>query len=362
MKDFYAKMCFRLYLLLLFLKQVPISSVDEIYFVRCLQIIGLILFVLLVNNKSYKILVPVVARRSVIRIIFLLFIGAVSVSLYQTFYTNFLVVFNVIGFIALGLYMTYWKTKMEFLWMSCILWSYTSIQFLHNVHIKEWFRSSYNHVSVLFLFVTVGLYLHNLKGKSQSLNILPAFIVVLISLISTGRSSIISSVWLLLIVLFFNLRTIKGYVILFAILFAIAIRSDELLNMSSIFLVKFQSQGFSEVGRELVFAFFRKNISLENIIFGFDYSSLLETYDLTVHNSFLSLHSRFGILSLYLIFLPLLLYRRRYGGRIIILLFTSVIYSRAFTDAILISDGFLFGTLFFMLLYTNITQKHGITK
>lgn len=114
---------------------------------------------------------------------------------------------------------------------------------------------------------------------------------------------------------------------------------------------KFYKQGFSEEGRMVIIDFFMTNINLKSIIFGVDFTDLYLQEYLTTHNSFLSLHSRFGI-GIVVVFSQMLyiiaksLKKHRFYLFIIV-----IILLRSTTDSVLISDGFLFGIVFYVIYF-----------
>ena len=353
MNSIFAKYLFRIYLILLFIKNLPNESIEEIYLVRILQFTGLILFIIIIKSQHFHHNLPPFVRKNVQYLVILSIVGSLLAGLYQMRLGNVLVAVNVVGFIGFGLYFVYWKNSKEMTWFLNCLTAYTFFQITDGVHVKQLFRGSYNHVSTIFLFGVIGFYAERLNKKDEALSYIPVIIAVYISLITTGRSGILSSLLLLVIVLVYNLgKSITGFLSSCFILLLLAINSQYLIDYAFGYLDKFMVQGFTEVGRELILNFALSNMTVGNTLFGIDYYELLYRYDLTIHNSFLSIHSRFGIVGFFaFIMLPVFIYFKDKRASSIWLFLTSVLYLRSFTDSILIADGYLFGSLFFVLVY-----------
>ncbi|KAB2814332.1 hypothetical protein [Phaeocystidibacter luteus] len=339
-------------------KQLPLG-ISEIVFNRGTQIIGLLLFVGLMR---YNRLLGFLSKRAVRNInlgVFFAFLGSLLAGVFKGQTLNFLVIFNVLGFIGFGIYTAYFfRRKVFFKRLFYILSFYFVILIVNGVSIKVWLNGSYNHISVVTLFLVSMYYIEKDRSKDdKSIGLVPAGLTVVFCLVSTGRSAILSSGLLLALAYLHDYispkRGARAVVIIAIALYLInAYLLDVILDYSE----KFQEQGFTEEGRLIVFSQFLTDIGeWRSLFFGVNYNRLYEEQNLTIHNSYLSMHSRFGIVAIVFFVMTAKLIRRSYKYYKLGLVLLLPILLRSFTDTILISDGFLMGSLYFAIFF--ITNK-----
>lgn len=196
---------FTLYIILVVIDRL-FSFKNEIFLVRIIQLSGMILFLLIIKHyqNNNKILIY---NKPIIVSVSLLLITSLLVGFIHYSYFNFLIVFNILGFYAAALYITDSTKKIKIFnilfWLVCLLFLF---YYLSGVSIMEWNNGSYNHLSVLMIFLTSMVYIENYRNDN-SLNIIPAIITLIISFYATGRSGIISSSLLVLAIFFSNISS-----------------------------------------------------------------------------------------------------------------------------------------------------------
>lgn len=346
---------FTLYLLLIIIDRL-FGFNNGIIIVRMIQLLGTILFILIINSPDY--LKVKAYKRFIISSIFVLFIFSLFSGIFKNSIFNFFVIFNILGFYGAGLYIIGSQQKIKI--FSTLFWVVTSLflfYYLSGVNISKWNNGSYNHLSVLMIFLATMLYLENHRNN-EKLNIIPSIITLIICLYATGRSGIISSSLLVFSVIIIEYSKPRHiFIIGLSVFIALFMFSNYVIEFWKAGTIKFYEQGFSEEGRLTILNFFLNNINLKSIIFGVDFKNLFIYEDLTTHNSFLSLHSRFGLGILLIISQIFFIIRKSITQNKLYTLIIIIILIRSTTDSILISDGFMFGiifyTIYFLLLRRN---------
>lgn len=344
-----------LFILLVVGKEFPLD-INDLIFNRGIQLVGtfLLIGVLRLNRLRGFLTTGIVNNVSLAIIIF--FLGAFMSGFHKSNLSNFLIVFNVLGFLGFGLYTAYLYSGQKFYKrLFYLISTYFIIMIVMGVSIKKWLNGSYNHISVMAIFVVSMYYLEKYRNNSKTkLGMYPAIFTLVICLLSTGRSAILASS--LMVSLIYLVDYISGrrlFRAIIVIVIAAVLVSEYLLDFIMFYTIKFQEQGFTEQGRFIIFDLFvKKVVEWDSLIFGVDYSRLYVEQNLTIHNSYLSMHSRFGIgvvLFFIIAFKALVRSFRYYKIGLVILL---PLLFRSFTDTILISDGFLMGPLFFAIVFS----------
>lgn len=338
---------FYLYMLLLVLDRIWLIE-NRLFFVRLIQLCGLFLFLLMMKKVTFK---SVINKNTIINSVLIFFSSALIVGLSQGFVFNFLVIFNILGFYGVSLYILHSNRKIKtfslLFWGTTLLFIYYGIA---GISIQRWTNGSYNHISVLMIFLVSMKYIEDYRNKKK-LSVIPAIIVVITSLYATGRSGILSSLLLLFFVVSTQYSSRKYVFHLAIVLVVLSFFSEELYLFWQLGVLKFSNQGFTEDGRVIVYDFFIKNINFTSLLFGMDYSSLIVSESLTTHSSYLSLHSRFGIGILLVFYQILFIIRRSIAQERIYFFILMVILLRSLTDSLLISDGYMFGTVFYVIFF-----------
>jgi hypothetical protein len=185
--------------------------------------------------------------------------------------------------------------------------------------------------------------------KKNKLPILLTVILVIICFYGLGRGSIIISVTILLISLFINyLSTEKTFgknllIILAFFVIIYLIYKQYIAYESEIDLLiersKF-SQNLSDDPRKDMLNEYLKKLNLWSIFFGssFEGTSILKYYDGNPHNSYIRVHSFYGLIGLFSIFLPfgLIFFKKtNLKSKLIVSLFVIILLIRAFSEPIL---------------------------
>lgn len=249
---------------------------------------------------------------------------------------------------------------------------YISINLLLGIDANEIFITrSRNHISIILLYLSILLYL-NLIINKYKIWIWPSLITFMLSVLSIGRSGILTSLILLVLislVLFYNflpklkkilakITNIKLFFIPLLLMFMIfiLINIDTLISFFA-FDLRLSEMKYSEDKRFLIDkAYILAVDNIINFLFGFPYEQLTTFYKgYTIHNSFLNAHFRYGLYS-FIIFI-FIIYALIKGLKElnIFVIFLIVICIRGISDAIFIGESFDF--IFFSLLTVLLTKR-----
>ena len=177
-------------------------------------------------------------------------------------------------------------------------------------------NSSRNSISV-YILLFLSLNMIQAYKSACSLSILYAVVAVITCLAAIGRSGIITAV--LLMVMFFlvdfekgvsnfkNIKIMIGASVIIAIAYiGINYFFPEIINDA---VVNFEWRGL-ESKRTLIWLDYIKKVcsSIANIVFGAEISGtrLLNFYSSNLHNSFLMLHAKYGIIGLSIVLISLI--------------------------------------------------------
>lgn len=156
--------------------------------------------------------------------------------------------------------------------------------------------SSRNYISSFFIFSSIYIYVSCLN-YNKKIRFHPTIITLVVSFLSYGRSSIIASSLLLIIVFLYKFSNkqilYKLVLILLFILMMIII-----YNFLAPFIInntKFE-QGLKSPRIEMNIAYM-KNLSWLNLMIGYDYTKIpiISTYGGNPHNSYIDLHYDIGL-------------------------------------------------------------------
>ena len=236
----------------------------------------------------------------------LLFLFAMLSGIYQGKLNNFLIIFNIIGFYGAGLYFS--RVKENLVIIKILLVSITIIfcfYFVNTIPQTHWVTHSQNHISVIIIFLTGMYYLNILNIGEKSLPIYPAIVAFSISVMAIGRSGILVSPLFFLGLILAHAK--KGYIIktIFLISFVLIVawylfESNNLYRY--IIFNRFYDVGIDSEARTMIIDYWKNNVMyVKSFLFGVDLTSLKKIYQLSSHNSFISIHSRFGIGSIIIV-------------------------------------------------------------
>jgi len=333
---------------------------DIVIITRIIQIVGVFLFITEILTlhliKNYKNIQAISIN------LLILFFGATLAGVYQNKLFNNLIIFNIIGFYGMALFLARQTKDLLIIKLSLLL---TTLVFFYyfslSIPPSQWATHSQNHISVVIIFISIFYYLNKINQKEYTLSYVPALIACLVSLFSFGRSGIISSLVILLGLIYhksvvsFSFKNIfYSSVLIFSIILVV--------NYYSIYfnlaINRFYTEGLESYSRIYIIYYWLNEIKhLPSLFFGVDLLPLMTYEDLSSHNSYLSIHSRFGLSILVIILSIINIIRDGVKNNIFIVFILIAILIRSFTDNILISSGFLFGTLFFTCLVVSESFK-----
>jgi hypothetical protein len=228
---------------------------------------------------------------------------------------------------------------------------------------KIFLFSSRNSVSTLLIYYSAILYIINDKvgfGKP----ILPAAVTLILSVVSYGRSGIISSFFLITGILLLNSSEKRKstefniFIVLCGIVFLtfiVANRADitKIINNITHYFQYLELKGLADKdGRELIWRRYIRSIDWVGFIFGSDekYASSLVGFGGNYHNSFLHLHANFGISGIIYMCLLLNAMLKLFNLNRLLLLILVTIVIRLSTDSYLFQSQYSF-TVFYITLY-----------
>lgn len=218
--------------------------------------------------------------------------------------------------------------------------------------------TSRNYISVILLTNTAIVYIIDWK-QFRNIRIWPALLTFLISIQSIGRAGIITSLFLLIAVLFeiFQQKSKKEKIyyalfLLIPFLVGLLFFSQEIIHtlMHIDFLERFLSRGITDGSRASLLRTYLDNLDMKNLLLGYDFSNdpLFIRFGLNPHNSFIDFHQRGGLL-----FFPALLL-------ILVAMFKSLLHHRLYFALFVTlllrasTDRFLFLTFYDYVLMTLI--------
>jgi len=213
----------------------------------------------------------------------------------------------ILGF-CLGLVMKYMKLPRGPLLLYVVL---AQLPFLYafwflNIDLNEtglFFTINRNTISRLLVISTAIQVMGDSVNKRKYIVMFPSILTVLCSYYSYSRAGIIVSIYLFLIVLFYNVKSfassyripnqknsikpviVSVIIILLAFLFIVYIYLNSRLS----------TIGFKDTGRYMIYSSFFNQLTIPRLLFGF-YPTI--PGNLHLHNSFLSIISYFGVFSL----------------------------------------------------------------
>jgi hypothetical protein len=213
-------------------------------------------------------------------------------------------------------------------------------------HIIPW--SSQNGITsnliVIHISYSVVYYLKNYK-----LPILLSLILVIICFYGLGRGSIIISIIILIISLFINYllsgKALAKSILIIPVICVVIyfIYKQYIVYESDIDLLiersKF-SQNMSDDPRKDMLNEYLKKLNLWSLFFGssFEGTSILKYYDGNPHNSFIRVHSFYGLVGLISVFLPfwlIIVKKSNFKSKIVVSLLIVILLIRAISEPIL---------------------------
>lgn len=340
---------------------------EWLFFLRIAQIFGLIAFVRVWSLMG----VNLFEFRSIIRLngfkVCLLAIASTILIGFINFRLTILPVIYPISFLGVSLLISKTKLKINiFIFISFLVFILLSYYFKIGMSPTEWVKGSRNHVSVLVLYISImPLLIHKLNngGTHLIINIILPILAFTFSLFAIGRSGImVSGIYLLGNMYLYLINHKNKYKILLMVLIVLYIMSNEIMNYFEIlnndYLYKINNRGLQLEARQDIIDYYFSKINFITIFFSIDNLELSEKLGLTLHNSYLSWHFRFGFFSFIILYISLKSLFQSLKANKSIALILLVILIRSFTDQILLTEGILLGLPFILsLTIDNYKQK-----
>ncbi len=221
--------------------------------------------------------------------------------------------------------------------------------------------ASRNTVSWLLIFYSAIIYIVTDKARSE-IPVLPAVMTVIFSVMSYGRSGIISSfillIGILLLTFYENRKNSKFYILLtfLGILFMFFLSNvgdigNTIYDISHYFH-RLETKGLSDSdGREYIWNTYISQMNMTRFLFGTnpEYDSSVISFNSNYHNSFIAFHASFGIASIIFMFLMLWDLVKLLNRNNLILLILITFIFRAFTDS-----GLFFESTDFLIYYITV--------
>lgn len=281
--------------------------------------------------------------------------------------SNFYILDIVYPFIYFGVTVALINLKLKykyFFFLYLLIHFFIFYKYFTETNPDLWVRGSSNHVSTLLLSVTILLYIEKYKRK-LNISIYPAFFTFILCVFAQGTSGILTSFILFVCLLYSqsNSNYIKKFIIYSFILITIYI------IIINIYFITFFLREFINTfitimdGTEPrlgVILYYIKTSGFYELLFGnkLALTKYQSMFNLTSHNSFLSIHSMLGIGT----FVLLLLFIKAIYNLVItrnnfILLLLFVLFLRSFTDDLLFQGHIFFSIPFFYILSLTLSKK-----
>lgn len=222
-------------------------------------------------------------------------------------------------------------------------------------------HSSANLISFVLISLCVLFYILNnnneLSIKGKIIEILPALLTLIFSVLAQGRGGIISSILLLIgiIFMYFHKKNIKRKFFFIGIFTLISIYFINILDtygvenlLYKLNLEKFVIKGMEGDGREEILYNYIGDLNFSRILLGTEWSNIYNYFHSgNLHNSYLRGHLMFGILFIILLLTILIsillsIYKKYYFVPLLLI----PILIRGYTDTVLLPGYFDFIILY----------------
>lgn len=207
------------------------------------------------------------------------------------------------------------KTNVKVAFMKGLFWMFTiwcAFLFITKANPNEIFaHTSRNYISVVFIFLVCLIIFSQIEERKE-LSLIYAIIPVFFSVWAIGRSGILAT--MLLLVAMIGIKTFqqteRKYKFIWFLLFVIGMLVVVLLVFSSNTVIsalfsRFIENGFQDQARNNIWTRYLDLLESDkySILFGAEIGrdNYLKSFEGNLHNSFFSLHARYGII--YLLFI-----------------------------------------------------------
>lgn len=223
--------------------------------------------------------------------------------------------------------------------------------------------ASRNYVSAIMLVIVSTAYIVIWQQKKY-VSLYPAFIALFASLLSLGRSGIISSLYLLsgiIYIKYFQQVSFTKRIINFVLIATPLVVLISLLNIENLskyltaidYLERFADYGMESSGREKLWRYYIDNINLKTFLIGYDFTNHFYFIGkkLNPHNSYISLHYRLGILFIPILVTMVFALIHFYKREKLYFFILSSLMLRAMTDRIFFLNLFDFILILILIIY-----------
>ncbi|UUO13754.1 hypothetical protein [Dolichospermum heterosporum] len=237
--------------------------------------------------------------------------------------------------------------------------------------------ASRNTVSWLLIVYSAIIYIVSDKARLK-IPVLPAIMTVIFSVMSYGRSGIISSfillIGILLLTFYENKKNAKFYIFITFIgilfMFFLINRSDIVNTIYDIsrYFNRLETRGLSDRdGREYILSNYIIQMNMTRFLFGTDprYDLSIINFKLNYHNSFINLHAYSGMAGIIFVFLMLRAVVKLFNRNKLLWLILITLILRSFTDNLLFVTQQYDFIVYYITIYAFICDHHkntGITK
>ena len=337
----------------------------NLLFLRFSQVIGFSLFILFCTNLYRKKNNVIFFKFSSCNLIFI--ITLLSLLLCKIANANISTLDIVYPMLYFGVISALMKLKLKYKYFLCLylfVHCFLLYKYFTEPNPDLWIRGSSNQVSPLLLSVTLLLYIEKYIRK-LNISIYPALFTFILCLFAQGTSGILTSFILFICLLYSkaNSNYIKKFMIysFIAIIIYIMFRN---IGFITFFLREFIKTYITLMDgtepRLGVILYYIKTSGFYELLFG---NKLALTkyqlmFNLTSHNSFLSIHSVLGIGTFILLLLFIkVIYNLVKSRNNFILLLLFVLTLRSLTDDLLFQGHILFSIPFFYILFLTLSKK-----
>jgi hypothetical protein len=224
----------------------------------------------------------------------------VLVQLINNTLTPFVVYYLSSPLIAYFIYTNHFNTKILTLPFYAFASYILSYFFLHRNLFGVLNNVSENYLSIILIMNLITIYVVKFRQK-EVISILPAFIGFFLSILAVGRSGIITTLFVLLLVLWFNWKGLPRFKKIFSIAIFLAplillvfLKWDlinTIFNNMEVF-EKFSNSGVASPSRDIIKRAYFSNINSVTFFTGYNYAEnyWFQHYGLNPHNSYIRLH------------------------------------------------------------------------
>ncbi len=223
--------------------------------------------------------------------------------------------------------------------------------------------NSWNNISMLMLVACISLYII-LSMENKKIDLKPAAVTLIISIWAVGRSGIISSLILLLGLIFIKFRAKPKYIVIICLFitslvcifltFGIDYYLYEAENANAIrHLAESMERGQSE--RWPIWTNYYNNLDISRVIFGVNVAEDPwpegEGLAYNYHNAFIFLHAQTGLMGLITLALMILSIFKFYRINQVFLILLMTLILRSSTDVVFFFSRFDFIPFFFIFYF-----------